>query len=406
MSHGQANKLLVIVSFLWGAGNVAQQTILENIGPFFAVGLRCIIGGIVILPFTLGREFSLGRIEVVGNRSGLSAIFSFGAAVVCQQIGFGHTTVTNAGFIVNTTSVVTPFIAWLLFLHRPEARIWAASILALTGAGLMTNGSVGGLNIGDLFCFASAVFFSLWMIYLGEFVKKCGNAVQLTLAQFFLTGVICLAAGMAFEAISLDGLRKAAPKLLLLGILSTGVAYLLQSIAQKYTTAGEAAVITSGEAVFGAIGAFLLIGERLTPSGGIGATLVLSGIVILQLPPQATQNHWRRHIIGRGAPSFRPGDSPAKSTGPEVQPPPEPIAAFPANTITKGRNRRTRNYTEFKGYRSRIEFDRESDSFVARRASENSQATAKEPPQVPDSETEDMSETRCVPIRQKRRIQA
>jgi drug/metabolite transporter (DMT)-like permease len=299
MSHGQANKLLLIAAFLWGAGNVAQQTILENIGPFFAVGLRCIIGGLVILPFTLGRKFNPRCFGVVANRSGLSAILSFGAAVVCQQIGFGYTTVTNAGFIINTTAVITPLIAWMLSLHRPEAKIWPAAALTLLGAAFMTNGSIGGFNIGDLYCLASAVFFSLWMIYLGEFVKRYGNAAQLTLAQFFLSGTICLVIGTAFEAITLNSLRNALPELMLLGTLSTGAAYLLQSIAQKNTSAGEAAVITSGEAVFGAIGAFLLIGERLTLSGGTGAALVLCGILILQLPPRAMVDRWEKYIIRR-----------------------------------------------------------------------------------------------------------
>ena len=308
MSHGQANMLLLIAAFLWGAGNVAQQTILENMGPFFAVGLRCIIGGLVILPFTLGRKFNPKCFGVVANRSGLAAILSFGAAVVCQQIGFGYTTVTNAGFIVNTTAVITPLIAWMLSLHRPEANIWPAATLTLSGAAFMTKGAIGGFNFGDLYCLASAVFFSLWMIYLGEFVKRFGNAAQLTLVQFFLSGTICLAIGTAFETITLNNLRNAFPELLLLGTLSTGAAYLLQSIAQKNTSAGEAAVITSGEAVFGAIGAFLLIGERLTLSGGTGATLVLCGILILQLPSRAMVDRWRKYIIQRRAPNSKARD--------------------------------------------------------------------------------------------------
>jgi drug/metabolite transporter (DMT)-like permease len=331
MSHGQANKLLLIAAFLWGAGNVAQQTILENIGPFFAVGLRCIIGGLVILPFTLGRKFNPTGFGVVANRSGLSAILSFGAAVVCQQIGFGHTTVTNAGFIINTTAVITPLIAWMLSLHRPEAKIWPAAALTLLGAAFMTNGSIDGFNIGDLYCLASAVFFSLWMIYLGEFVKRYGNAAQLTLAQFFLSGAICLAAGTAFETITLNNLRNALPELVLLGTLSTGAAYLLQSIAQKNTSAGEAAVITSGEAVFGAIGAFLLIGERLTFSGGTGAALVFCGILILQLPPRAMADRWGKYIIRCRAPNSKARDFRIDSAERESPTPAEQLAMFSIN---------------------------------------------------------------------------
>ena len=270
----------------------------------------------------------------------------------------------------------------------------------------MTNGSVGGLNIGDLFCFASAVFFSLWMIYLGEFLRDSGNAAQLTLAQFFLTGAICLAAGMAFEDLSLDGLQRAAPELLLLGVFSTGVAYLLQSIAQKNTSAGEAAIITSGEAVFGAIGAFLLIGERFTFLGAAGAALVLSGILILQLPLRAARSQRRRYTFGREASGFRPDAFPAISNVPDFQTLPETITAFPATTLTKRRKSRMKNYSEFKGYLTRIEYDRDSGSFVARKVGENGPLAETEASQISDAKAVEMPKVRDVPLRQKRHVQA
>jgi drug/metabolite transporter (DMT)-like permease len=284
MSRSQANKLLLLAAFLWGAGNVAQQTILENIGPFLAVGLRCLIAAIVILPFTLGtKKFSIS-LNPLAKRLRIVTIVTFTAAVAFQQIGFGYTTVTNAGFIVNTTTVITPLIAWTLLLQPPLPVVWPAAILTLTGAGLMSGGSIKGFNIGDLFCLASAVCFSLWMVFLGEFVSKYGNALRLTLIQFFASGLICLGLGLIFETLDLRSLQAALPELLILGMLSTGAAYLLQSIAQKYTSASEAAVITSGEAFFGAMGAFLMLGETPSALGVIGAALICSGILIVQFP--------------------------------------------------------------------------------------------------------------------------
>lgn len=293
MQRSQANKLLLLAAFLWGTGNVAQQTVLENIGPFLAVGSRCLIASVVILPFILKTEPRITALDFASKRLGFLTILAFSAAVTFQQIGFGYTTVTNGGFIVNTTTVITPLIGRVFFLKRPATIVWPAAFLSLTGAGLMSGGSLKGFNIGDLFCLSSAVSFSLWMIFLGEYVSKCGRAALLTLGQFMASGVICLSISLAFEPIHLQKLEAALPELLLLGVMSTGAAYLIQSIAQRYTSASEAAIITSGEAFFGAGSAFILLGEMPGALGVIGATLILGGILLVQIPRQTfnLQNH-------------------------------------------------------------------------------------------------------------------
>ncbi len=308
MSRNQANKILLLAALLWGAGNVAQQTILENIGPFLAVGLRCLIAALVIVPFTFKTKFRVAALDHDAKKLGVMVILTFVGAVTSQQIGFGYTTVTNAGFIVNTTTVITPLIAWTLLLQRPPPIVWPAAFLTLTGAGLMSGGSVKGFNIGDLFCLASAIFFSLWMIFLGEFVSKYGNAILLTLIQFFVSGFICLGISLVFEHFDLHSLRAALPELLILGILSTGAAYLLQSIAQKYTSASEAAIITSGEAFFGAVGAFVLLGETPSALGGVGAALIFSGILIVQIPSRAFSvlSTWKMHSAEVELKTIRP----------------------------------------------------------------------------------------------------
>jgi drug/metabolite transporter (DMT)-like permease len=286
MPRSQANKLLLLAAFLWGSGNVAQQTILENIGPFLAVGLRCLIAGMVILPFLKGTGARIADFDINARKLGFLTILTFVAAVTFQQIGFGYTSVTNGGFIVNTTTVITPLVGRVLLLQRPAPATWPAALLSLTGAALMSGGSFKGFNMGDLFCLLSALFFSLWMVFLGEFVTRFGNAVLLTLFQFLISGSICLAISYAFETFDLRGLMAALPELLILGVLSTGVAYLLQSIAQKHTSASEAAIITSGEAFFGALGAFFLLGEMPSAWGSLGALLIFGGILLVQVPQQ------------------------------------------------------------------------------------------------------------------------
>jgi drug/metabolite transporter (DMT)-like permease len=284
MSRNQANSMLLFAALLWGAGNVAQQTILQNIGPFWAVGLRCIIAALIILPFSLGRGTRHQSFDTAGRTLATLVAITFAGAVVFQQIGFGYTSVMNAGFIVNTTTVLTPLVTWFILLERPPFIVWPAALASLLGATFMSGGGLHAYNVGDLLCLLSAVCYSFWMVFLGAFVVKYGNAARLTLAQFAVTGLICVILGCGLETISWERLNAALPELVILGVFSTGAAYMLQSIAQQHTSPSEAAIITSGEAIFGAAAAFLLLGETLTTHSFFGAALISTGILLVQVP--------------------------------------------------------------------------------------------------------------------------
>lgn len=201
-----------------------------------------------------------------------------------MQLAYGGTSVINASFLINTATIMTPVVAWLVTGARPAAIIWVAAILTLAGVRLMGGEDLRELGWGDALCFLSAGFYAVWAVYLGKFVQSSGSPGVVTVLQFLAAAGVCLFAGLVFEPIELNGLREAAPELFVLGVLSTGLGYLLQAIAQQYTAASTAAIIVSGEAVFGALGGFLLLGETLPLSACIGIALLGAAIVIVQLP--------------------------------------------------------------------------------------------------------------------------
>ena len=283
MTRYQANIVLLVAAFMWGSGNVAQQTVLEHIGPLTTTGLKSLIAAIVILPYCLTRPRSLEPLGWHGAIIGLVVILSFCMALTALQMGYGLTSVTNAGFLVNTATVLTPILAWLLLRNRPGYTVWLAAIAAFSGAALMSGASSGSLGPGDLLCLVSAVCFAVWMISLGEFVNRFGRAGPVTIIQFAATALICTPLGVATEAPSFSALGTALPELLFIGAISTGGGYLLQAIAQRHTPASEAAVIVSAEAVFGAIAAFMILGESLTSVRAVGAVLISAGIILVQL---------------------------------------------------------------------------------------------------------------------------
>lgn len=280
--------MLLVAAFFWGSGNVSQKLVLDEIGPLTAVGLRCLIGAVVILPFVL-RELrpgiQAGRLAIRGM---LVVATLFAGAITLQQVSYAATTVTNASFLINMTTVVTPLVVWALLKTRPTTAIWAAVAAAFAGALLMSGGSLSTIASGDLGCLLAAVLYSVWFVKLGKVVCDSGRPVLVTMVQFLLTGGTCLAIGFASETVSVDRLTAALPNLLVLGVFATGLAYGLQAIAQQYATASTAAVLTSAESVFGAGAAALLLGERFTPLMLLGAALILIAILTVQLAPTAT----------------------------------------------------------------------------------------------------------------------
>jgi drug/metabolite transporter (DMT)-like permease len=285
MKRVHANLMLLLAAFLWGIGNVAQKTILQDIGVTTTVGFRCLIGLIVISPLLFRRQKEeRAAPDIDGYFWGCIAVLSFATALRLQQLSFELTTVTNAGFLVNTCTVMTPLLTRFILGQSARHSVWFAVLVTFTGAGLMSGGSFAAISTGDLMALGSAFFFSIWMISVGEFVMRHGRETQLTMVQFALTGAVSLAIGLATEPISAQALINATPELFLTGVVSTGFAYLLMAAAQKYTSASEAAVIASGEAVFGAMAAYIVLGEVLSDNGVTGAMMITMGILMLQIP--------------------------------------------------------------------------------------------------------------------------
>ena len=283
MTRFQANALLCLAALLWGTGNVAQKTVLDDLGPFTTVGLRCSIGLAVIAPL-VHREASRSKpLSLPGWLAVGKASVFFCLALSAQQIGFGGTSVTNASFLVNTTVVITPILAWSILRERPDAVAWPCVAMVLVGV-LMMGGAWSGLGWGDACCLLSAALYSMWIVLVAEACRLQDRPFTLAACQFGLGAIVGIAVGVCSERCSLAGLGAAAPELLVLGVLSTGAAFTLQAVAQRATPTTDAAIVMSAESIFGALAAALVLGERLTIVAGLGAALILAAILLVQLP--------------------------------------------------------------------------------------------------------------------------
>ena len=284
MTRSQANCLLMLAACLWGSGNVAQQTILREISPVTAVGLRCLIASVVILPFFKWHSTPSFNFPKTGRGLLLMTTCCFGLAVTLQQIGFGLTTVSNGSFLVNSCTVMVPLGVWLYLGVRPSAMVWPAAAATLAGTCFMGGGVPTAFSFGDMVCLLAALGFTVWTICLSEHMRRFNNALSISFTQFACTGLAGTVLGMLWEPISVEHIWKVAPELVFLGVCSTGLAYAFQAMAMAHTKASEATIIVSGEAIFGALGGIFLLGEALSLFGLLGAGLIFGGIVLMQVP--------------------------------------------------------------------------------------------------------------------------
>src|SRR4051794_6172908 len=287
MSRLVANLLLLLTAAIWGSAFIAQSTAMRDVGPILFTGLRFLVAAVAVLPFALveGRRPAdkLGRAPISVRWMGaLTLVFMLGQ--LTQQIGIKSTTVTNAGFLTSLYVVLVPIFGVLLFRQRQEPLVWPAALVALAGTWLLSGG-LDGLRPGDLWVMLSTVFWALQVLLVGKVAGSSGRPVLATFIQSIGGGIAATALALLLEPASLPAIGAAAPELLYAGAVSGGLAFSLQAVAQRHTGAADAAVVFSSEAVFAAIAAALLLGERLSASGWAGSALILAAVVLVQLVP-------------------------------------------------------------------------------------------------------------------------
>ena len=283
MQNWRSNGMLLLASFLWGSSNVSLQNVAHALPPITAVGLKCLLGSSVVLPFIWGkRSEAVMLIRADISLIALTCCF-FAIALTLSQIGIGLTSVINASFFLNVWTILTPFCVWVLQGVRPNKYILPGAAITFAGTCLMSGGSVNAFNSGDILCLIAALVYSVWAIKLGEFVFKRGNALLISFIQFSVAGVVCTFSGLAVEHVNFVSLVAATPDLIIIGVFSTGIGFVLQAVAQTKTSASVAVVILSLEAVFGALGGALFLGENFTTLSLMGASLIFCGVILVQM---------------------------------------------------------------------------------------------------------------------------
>jgi drug/metabolite transporter (DMT)-like permease len=281
--------LILLTSAIWGFAFVAQRVGMDYVGPFLFNGVRFALGSLVLLPLILKNGIhgnaSADNIPRTNTKTlvfggGLLGITVFAAASL-QQVGLVYTTAGNAGFITGLYVVIVPILG-LFWGQHPNAGTWIGAFLAAIGLYFLSVTRDLTISYGDLLELIGAFLWAVQILIVGWLSPKT-DSLKLAFIEFLACSFLSLITAFIKEEILLRGLIQATIPILYGGVLSVGVAYTLQVVAQKNAHPAHAAIIFSMESVFAAFGGWLLLDETITSRGLAGCTLMLSGMLISQL---------------------------------------------------------------------------------------------------------------------------
>ncbi|OMZ06025.1 multidrug DMT transporter permease [Burkholderia pseudomallei] len=286
--HLRANLLMLAAAAIWGSAFVAQRLSLAVIGPFLFTGLRFLLGAAVLVPLLCANGAARTHCATLARERtrllpGLALGGLLAVSISLQQIGLQYTKIANAGFISSLYVVLVPVIG-VFFRHRTGIGTWLGALLAAIGLYFLSVDAHFSMLYGDWFQLAGAIVIAFHVIAVGHLVRR-HDPLVLSFMQFVVCGALCLALGLAIEPLDRATLTRALPTLLYGGLLSVGVGYTLQVVAQRDAAPAHAAVIFSMEGVFAAIAGWAALGETLSLRALAGCALMIAGLLVCQLLP-------------------------------------------------------------------------------------------------------------------------
>lgn len=291
--------LLFITAVIWGVAFVAQSAGMDYVGPYTFNAVRCLLGGIVLIPcvFFLTRsakkeqkkDGTASKMPVMDRPKdlligGLICGFMMFVSTTLQQVGIAYTTVAKAGFITALYIIIVPILG--IFLKRKAGlKIWISVVIALVGLYLLCMKGSLSLSKGDFLILICSICFAIHIMVVNHFTEKV-SGTKLSCIQFLFAGALSSVLMFLFEEPHWADIGAAWLPICYAGILSCGVAYTFQIIGQRGTDPTIASLILSLESVVSVLAGWILLGETLSPREILGCVLMFGAIILAQINPK------------------------------------------------------------------------------------------------------------------------
>lgn len=293
--HPYATVMMWLTAAIWGFAFVAQRRGMDDIGPFAFNGIRFLLGGVALIPLLI----FFRRKSATGNRFSFKLIRStlplgviLFAASAFQQVGMQWTTAGKAGFITGLYIILVPVIG-IFIRQKIHKQLWIGAAMAALGLYFLSVNESFQINKGDFLVLVSACFWAVHVQLINHMLNS-KDPLSISVIQFLTCGILSLTAMFFFEKTSWIGIMNASLPLAYGGLISVGIAYTLQVVAQQYVEPSKASVILSFETVFAAIGGFLLLNESFTERNIYGIVLMFAGMLVVQTEPEKLLKYFRK----------------------------------------------------------------------------------------------------------------
>jgi len=281
---------LVVCTLIWGTTFIAQDSGMDNIGPFTFNSVRFYVGFLAVAPFVFLFEKRKIKHQINNKISEFIkliipvGIFLF-LGCIFQQVSLLYTDVANSAFFTIFYVPMVPIIVYFLFSEKMHWSIWPSVFACVLGGYFLSDINNAEVRLGDTLVLIGAVFWALHIIYIGKIILKFDLPFFIALMQNLIVATLSFVLVLIFEEIDFSKIRLEAIEILYAGILSGGAAFALQLFGQKNISAAPAAIVMSLEGVVAAISAWLILNQILGINNIIGCFLILSGVLLSQLAP-------------------------------------------------------------------------------------------------------------------------
>jgi drug/metabolite transporter (DMT)-like permease len=290
MSRFTATLLLLFTALIWGFTFVVQKwaaTGSTGMPALAFTGVRFLLGALATTPLML---WEAKRCTTAVAHAQLGGFMVCGVMLFLaswtQQLGIELTSVSNAGFFTGIYVVLTPFAGWMMFKLKPHVLVWPGMAVTTLGIWMLNDGTLTAFSTGDLWVILCSIFWALQITLVGVYAARSGRPLTMAWVQFMAAGVTGTALAAVFTPHDFAYAPYIWRELLWASVMSVGVAFTLQVIAQRHLQPAVAAIIMGSEMVFAAISGAIFLDERMSTLQVMGGALIFAAILLVEAVPR------------------------------------------------------------------------------------------------------------------------
>ena len=278
----------VSCSLIWGSAFIAQDMGMDYNGPFTFTFGRLFLGFLTLIPFLLIYEYKkikplIFKTQNIYNFLLIGFLLSMGNAL--QQFALLYTDVANTAVFTIFYVVLVPFVSYYFFSKFIHNSVWLAIIICLFGGILLTEFDNIQVRIGDSIAVVNALFWAFHIVFISRFLKVFNFPITIACVQCLIASLFALLPALVFENVELSNMILDGKEMIYAGVLSSGVAFLLQIYGQQNLAPAPVAIIFSLEGVFASIFGWIILSQYLNEIKVVGIVLILFAVIFSQLAP-------------------------------------------------------------------------------------------------------------------------